>query len=138
MAEFTLGKAYRDGEIIARQGEVGDCMFVIQEGRVDVVVTNNGVATVLRTAAAGEFIGEMAVFDREVRSATLGAAGEARPSTIEKENFLERNTRDPSLGFRLVQSMSSRLRDLGADPVRLEPLESSCKDGLDEHPIDHP
>ena len=50
MAEFTLGRAYRDGEVIAQQGEFGDCMFVIQEGRVDVVVTNNGVATVLRTA----------------------------------------------------------------------------------------
>ena len=71
MAEGTLGKTYRDGEIIARQGEVGDCMFVIQEGRVDIVVQEDGVETVLRTANVGEFIGEMAIFDREVRSATL-------------------------------------------------------------------
>ena len=50
MAEFTLNRASRDGEVIAQQEESGDCMFVIQEGRVSVVVANNGVATVLRTA----------------------------------------------------------------------------------------
>ena len=60
MTEGTLGRTYRDGDIIARQGEVGDCMFVIQEGRVDVVVEEDGVETLLRTAEIGEFIGEMA------------------------------------------------------------------------------
>jgi len=128
MAEGTLGKTFRDGEIIARQGEVGDCMFVIQEGRVDIVVDEGGVETVLRTAEAGEFIGEMAIFDREVRSATLRAAGEARLLTIDKKNFLKRVNKDPSLAFRLVQSMSSRVRDLSAELARLKRLESSFMD----------
>jgi CRP-like cAMP-binding protein len=32
-----LGKVYQDGEAIVRQGEVGDCIYVIQEGQVEVV-----------------------------------------------------------------------------------------------------
>ena len=131
MAEGTLCTTFRDGEIIARQGEVGDCMFVIQEGQVDVVVDEDGVETVLRTAEVGEFIGEMAIFDREVRSATLRAAGEARLLTIDRKNFLKRINKDPSLAFRLVQSMSSRVRDLSTEVARLKRLESSFKDGLD-------
>jgi CRP-like cAMP-binding protein len=126
MGEGTLGKTYRDGEIIARQGEAGDCMFVIQEGQIDVVVEEDGVETFLRTAEVGEFIGEMAIFDREVRSATLRAAGEARLLTIDRKNFLKRINKDPSLAFRLVQSMSSRVRDLSAEITRLKRAESSC------------
>lgn len=138
MTEGTLGRTYRDGDIIARQGEVGDCMFVIQEGRVDVVVEEDGVETLLRTAEIGEFIGEMAIFDREVRSATLRAAGEARLLTIDKKNFLKRINKDPSLAFRLVQSMSCRVRDLSAEITRLKRLEASFLDGPDGKHIDHP
>jgi CRP-like cAMP-binding protein len=138
MGEGTLGKTYRDGEIIARQGEVGDCMFVIQEGQVDVVVEEDGVETLLRTAEIGEFIGEMAIFDREVRSATLRAAGEARLLTIDKKNFLKRINKDPSLAFRLVQSMSSRVRDLSAEISRLKRLEASFQGGSDGRHVDNP
>jgi len=138
MTEGTLGRTYRDGDIIARQGEVGDCMFVIQEGRVDVVVEEDGDETVLRTAEVGEFLGEMAIFDREVRSATLRAAGEARLLTIDKKNFLKRINKDPSLAFRLVQSMSSRVRDLSAEITRLKRLEASFEDGPDGQHADHP
>jgi len=37
MAEGALGKVYQDGDVIIRQGDVGDCMYVIQEGQVEVV-----------------------------------------------------------------------------------------------------
>ena len=120
MADGGLGKTYDDGEIIVRQGDVGDCMFVIQAGRVEVVVEKDGVETVLRTAEQGEFIGEMAIFDRETRSATLRAAGSARLLTIDKKNFLKRIQKDPSLAFALVQSMSNRVRDLSAEVAHLK------------------
>lgn len=137
MADGTLGTTFKDGEIIARQGEVGDCMYVIQEGQVDIVVEEDGDETVLRTAEVGEFIGEMAIFDREVRSATLRAAGEARLLTIDRKNFLKRINKDPSLAFRLVQSMSSRVRDLSAEITRLKRLEASFEDGSDGQHADH-
>jgi CRP-like cAMP-binding protein len=79
----------------------------------------------------------MAIFDREVRSATLRAAGEARLLTIDKKNFLKRINKDPSLAFRLVQSMSSRVRDLSAEITRLKRLEATFKDGSDGRHIDH-
>jgi CRP-like cAMP-binding protein len=137
MVEGTLGTTYRDGEIIVRQGEAGDCMFVVQEGRVEVVVEEDGVETVLRTADVGEFIGEMAIFDREVRSATLRAAGAARLLTIDRKNFLKRINDDPSLAFRLVQSMSSRVRDLSAEVARLRRFEMKTQDGTDGSHVDH-
>jgi len=116
----NLGKTYSDREIITRQGEVGDCMFVIQQGKVQVLVERDGVETPLRVASEGEFMGEMAIFDREERSATLRALGEARLLTIDKKNFLKRVHKDPSLAFGLVRTMSKRVRDLSDEVARLK------------------
>jgi len=120
MGKGDLGKSYSDGEIITRQGDVGDCMYVIQQGRVQVLVEKDGAETPLRMANEGEFLGEMAIFDHEERSATLRALGEARLLTIDKKNFLKRIHKDPSLAFRLVQTMSKRVRDLSDQVATLK------------------
>ena len=115
-----LGRLYRDGDIITRQGDVGTCMFVVQTGEVEVVSERDGVETVLRVAREGEVMGEMAIFDREVRSATLRARGDARVMTLDKKNFLKRLHQDPSLAVRVIQTMSKRVRELGDEVARLQ------------------
>jgi len=116
----ALGRLYRNGDIITRQGEVGTCMFVVQAGQVEVVSERDGVETVLRIATAGEVMGEMAVFDREVRSATLRARGDARVMTLDRRHFLKRLHQDPSLAVRVIQTMSKRVRELGDEVARLQ------------------
>jgi len=125
--EGALGRVYEDGEIIVRQGDVGDCLFVIQEGRVEVVVERGGKETILRELGAGDMVGEMAIFDRIVRSATVRAKGQARLLTVDKKNFLRRVNEDPSIAFRIVEIMSRRVRDMSEEVValrsRLEAIE---------------
>ena len=70
MDQGALGRDYEDGDIIVRQGEQGDNMFVIQEGKVEVLKETDGKETRLRIAGEGEFMGEMAIFERVDRSAT--------------------------------------------------------------------
>jgi CRP/FNR family cyclic AMP-dependent transcriptional regulator len=115
----ALGRVYDDGEVILRQGEKGDCMFVIQEGEVEVIREDGGKETRLAVRGQGEFIGEMAIFEQDVRSATVRALGQTRILTIDKKNFLRRVHEDPSLAYRMVQSMSRRIRELSAEVARL-------------------
>jgi len=119
MGSGALGRVYHDGEILIRQGEPGDCMYVIEEGQVEIVAESDGHEVVLRRAGPGEIIGEMAIFEREVRSATVRAAGDVRALTVDKGNFLKRINEDPSLAFRLVQQMSHRVREMSAEVARL-------------------
>lgn len=119
MSQGALGKVYHDREVIVRQGEAGDGLFVIQEGQLEILSENHGRETRLRVAGEGELIGEMAVFEREVRSATVRALGEARVLTVDRKNFLRRINEDPSLAFRLVETMSRRIRELSVEVVRL-------------------
>ena len=119
MSPGALGRTYRDGEVIVRQGEMGDGLFVIQEGQVEILSERDGEATRIRVAGKDELVGEMAVFERAPRSATMRALGEARVLTVDRTNFLRRLNEDPSLAFRLVETMSRRVRELSAEIVRL-------------------
>lgn len=114
MGQGALGRIYGNGEIIVRQGDVGDCMYVVQSGEVEVVQATNGGEQRLAMLQAGDFFGEMAVFEREVRSATVRAHGEARALKVDKKTLLRRIKEDPLLAVNLLQTLSHRIRDLNA------------------------
>lgn len=71
MQTSALGKVYRDGEIIIHQGEVGECMYVIQAGKVEVLSEADGKQVRLSVLGDSDVFGEMALLDREARSATV-------------------------------------------------------------------
>lgn len=114
MSDNALGRVYADGEVVVRQGEVGDCMYTLQEGRLEVLTGGaDGRAEVrIGVMEPGAVFGEMAVFEKEVRSATVRALGPARVLTIDRRTFLRRVQEDPSIAFNLLRHMSQRIRTL--------------------------
>jgi CRP/FNR family cyclic AMP-dependent transcriptional regulator len=112
MSSGELGKVYADGELIVHEGEVGDCMYVIQEGQAEAFVGEGANEIRLNILDPGDFFGEMALFDRDDRSASVRALGAARVLTVDKKNFMRRVHEDPALSFRLVETMSLRIRNL--------------------------
>ena len=112
LSEEGLGKVYRDGDVIVRQGESGDCMFVVQAGQVEVLREQDDKPVRLAVRGEGDFFGEMSLVEREVRSATVRALGDARILTIDQRTFLRRVHEDPSLAYRILQRMSQLVREL--------------------------
>ncbi len=110
-----LGKVYRDGEIIFREGDPGQVMYMVQFGQVQVTKKTATGELTLATLSAGDLFGEMALFDRLPRSATAVARGEARVLSIDKRKLLTTMTRDPSLAFHMLAAMSQRIRQLDAE-----------------------
>ena len=122
MAEGALGKEYDDGEIICRQGERGECMYVVQSGRAQVLREETSGETPIGELAAGDIFGEMAIFDKQPRSATVRAQGTARVLTLDRRAFLRRVHEDPSLAFEILKKMSQRIRTLDDEVLRLRHL----------------
>ena len=119
MSSGALGKVFEDGEVVMRQGEIGECMFVIQEGKVGVYLERDGAEILVAEPSSGEMIGEMAIFERQPRSATVRAKGQAKILTVDRRNFLRRVQEDPSLAFRILETLSHRVRDLNEEVGRL-------------------
>ena len=130
MTTGELGKLYENGEYIVRQGETGYCMYVIQEGTVEIILEEEGEDILLAKRNAGDFFGEMALFDRDVRSASVRALGPARILTIDKKNLLPRIHQDPSMAFRLLEIMSNRIRELLLEVNRLTEITKQNKSHL--------
>ena len=107
-----LGKIFSNGEVIVQQGDVGEEMYVVQAGKVEVVLESSGQHERVAVLGPRDFFGEMALFDKEVRSATVRALGEARVLTIDKRTLLKRISEDPLLAFNMLKSMSARVREL--------------------------
>jgi hypothetical protein len=116
-----LGRTYRQGETIFHEGEKGDNMYVIQSGTVDVVRRGNEGEVRLAELGPGEIFGEMAMFGRNIRSATVRAAGEVRVMTVDRKIFMQKIHQDPSLAFRIMEKMSQRIRNLNDELARLSP-----------------
>lgn len=117
--EGVLGRSYRDGEVICRQGEVGDRMYVIQTGEVVVSREQDGAEEIVGVLGPGEIFGEMSIVEREPRSATVRARGAVRVLTLDKRAFLRQVHEDPSFAYRILQQMSRRTRRLDARVSRL-------------------
>jgi CRP-like cAMP-binding protein len=118
MSIGALGKQYQDGECIVREGEPGDCMYIVQVGEVEVVKNGPAGEIVLDTLGPSDVFGEMSLFTKAKRSTTVRAKGPARALTIDKRGFMRRIHEDPSLAFRILQKLSERIEKLDREVVR--------------------
>ena len=119
MANGELGRQYGGGETIVREGESGDCLYVIQDGKVEVFQERDGAEVQLAVLKESDFFGEGSLFDREKRSATVRALGEVRVLTVDRKTLLRRIQEDPTLAYRIIETMSHRIRELDATVTRL-------------------
>lgn len=71
------------GEYIFRKGEAAKMMYLIIEGEVDLMLDN----TPIESAKVGTFIGEMALIDKEPRSASARARSDCRVFPIDETRF---------------------------------------------------
>jgi len=126
MKTGDLGKEYADRAVIFRQGESGDWMYVVQEGKVEVYLERDGAEIPLRLCREGDFLGEMALFRGELRPYNARAVGKARLLTVDKKNFLRRIQEDPSMAFRLVEELSRRIQELNEDIAVLSRALRDC------------
>jgi len=116
----NLGTKYESGEAIIRQGDEGECMYVVQSGKVDILEEMDGKEVHISTRGEGEFFGEMSLFERAPRMATVRAHGPTWVITVDKKNLLKRIQEDPALAFRLLEAMSHRIRELSDAVVVLK------------------
>ena len=108
----SLGTAYRDGEFIIRQGDSAESIFVVQEGRVEIVREQNGVEIQMLVCGRGQMVGLSTLFDGEVQRFHVRALGPARLIAVHRKNLLRRIHEDPSLAFHIIEELSNRTHKL--------------------------
>ena len=133
METGQLGKMYSKGDYVFREGEKGNCMYIIQAGEVEIVKEFDGRQVPIAVRRSGDFFGEEALFVRDVRESSVRARGDVQVLTIDKGNLLSRLQDDPSLAFRVIETLSQRIRELSDGVTVLSFLDPHLlqKQGLD-------
>ena len=124
MKEGELGRMYASGEVIFREGDQGEVMYVIQAGKVSIVKNTPTGDLILATLDSGDIFGEMALFDKMPRSATAKATGSARVLSIDRGKLFATISRDPTLVFKMLETMSKRIRLLNDELTKLKKTKS--------------
>jgi serine/threonine protein phosphatase PrpC len=93
------------GEVVLREGEPGDSLYAILEGKF--VVTRGGQP--ITWLQAGTHFGEMALFNNRPRSATIEALERSRVLVMERARFNELVRKEPQLGVKLLWAFSQVL-----------------------------
>lgn len=106
-----FAKQYENGHVIICEYEPGDCFYLIQSGKVQLVKCVNGSRKNLDILRAGEFFGEMAILDNSPRSATCVATGHVKCLEFNKENFEVLVTGNPQIAMILLKLFCKRIYD---------------------------
>ena len=99
-------KSFSAGRPIFTEGELGDVMYIVAEGEVDILVQG----TVIETVASGGILGEMALIDNKARSATALAKTDCKLLPINLTHFVFLVQESPSFAIQVMKVMADRLR----------------------------
>ncbi len=106
-----FGKTFRKGEIICKEGDIGDEMYIIHSGKIAITKMSRDLETTLAVLTDGEFFGEMAIIDNQPRSATAKAVDDSKVIVLSAEIFETQISTNPKLIMRILRKMSNRLRE---------------------------
>ncbi len=106
------------GEVIFKEGDAGDGMYVVDSGRVDIEIGGAGAEPrVISRVAAGGIFGEMAIIDDKPRSASARADGDSVLRFIPRDCVLHIFAQSPQLMLSLMRYFTNRMRESNARHV---------------------
>ena len=95
---------FRKGDVIFDRGDYGDTMYVIREG--EVAIAFNGV--IVETLQAGDFFGEVAVIQPQVRAVTAIAKTDALIVPISQQRFERLLDQMPRFALNVMKTINER------------------------------
>jgi HEAT repeat protein len=114
IGKFMTEATYVAGEVVVRQGDLGEELYVMLEGEAQ-AFKNHGTPdekklTTMSPSGVGYF-GEIAIFDRAPRSATVVVTRDVRLLTLDGARFMDLILQSPEISFEIFKVLTQRLRN---------------------------
>lgn len=111
VAEVCEEVFYNKDEVVIREGDCSDALFLILSGSVNIVKgQNTSKKFILNTLEKGDYFGEMSMFDGEPHSATVVTLEDSHFLLIRKEHLFDIIDIVPEIAFGIIKVLSQRLR----------------------------
>jgi CRP-like cAMP-binding protein len=132
--------SYGKGQTIINEGETGDCLYLIRNGKVKVIGMPDNVEIILSYLREGDYFGEMALITGDSRSATVVADSDVDLWRLSKLDFDVLILSHPSITLSLTHMLSQRLNlsNKARESTEISLKSQICPSGnLDEISVIH-
>ncbi|MCB1055507.1 MAG: cyclic nucleotide-binding domain-containing protein [Acidobacteria bacterium] len=99
------------GQFIFHQNDLGTEMFIVHEGKVEILQQVGDDHKRLAVMEKGDFFGEMSLLDDMPRNAGARALTDAKLLRINGSTFVQMLRKEPEIAIRIMRKFSRRLRD---------------------------
>jgi len=117
--EILTEEDYLPGDVIFKENDEGDALYIIRQGRVKIVKGEKS-SIVLTILEERDYFGEMALLDRDPRSASVIVVDDAKILMIKRDHFQSLLISRPKIAFSLFKSFTQRMRDLQTQLMELQ------------------
>jgi CRP-like cAMP-binding protein len=112
IAQLAVPRAFEPGQIVFREGDASDTCYVVRAGRARAVREHaDGRTITLATFGSGDIFGELAMFEDELRSATVEAVQHTSVVAVLGPDMRRLMVEHPEISIRLVVALGRRLRE---------------------------
>lgn len=125
----TIEKTFANGEIIIKEGDIGNSFFQLLEGNAEVYL-NYGLDDQIKLTdlVPGKYFGEMAVIESYPRSSTVVASGSAKVMEVPADDLKEYFEQYPEKIIDIMMCLGNRLKELTADYDEAKNVLAGIKD----------
>ena len=111
IASFPVGVEYQAGSDIIKENEIGDFMFVVLSGQVDIIKKPQVKELLIATLGPGIFVGEGALVSKAPRNATVRAKTPVKIAYFDRAAYNKMITIDPIISATLMKVHKERCKD---------------------------
>jgi CRP-like cAMP-binding protein len=112
IADLAVPRAFEPGQVVFREGDASDTCYIVRSGRARAVREHVGGRTItLATFGPGDIFGELALFEDELRSATVEAVEPTSVVAVLGPDMRRLMVEHPGISARLVIALGRRLRE---------------------------
>lgn len=101
----------REGEYVFRENELGTEMYIIHEGKVEILSGTGSSETLLGVLEKGDFFGEMSILEDLPRAASARAVTDVKLLQINGSTFDQLLRNNPEIAVRMMRKLARRLRE---------------------------
>lgn len=112
IAQLAVPRRFEPGQVVFREGDASDTCYIVREGHARAVREHGDGRTItLATFGSGDIFGELAMFEDELRSATVEAIEETSVVAVLGPDMRRLMAEHPQISTRLVIALGRRLRE---------------------------
>ncbi len=112
ISTIATEEAYEDRHTLFYQGDIGDKLFIVVSGNVQILQERDGTQHHVVTVGENDFLGELALFDAETRTATARCEGQCAFLVIERNDMEQLAHEYPAIAFGFIKVLIRRMREM--------------------------